>query len=100
MEKCKKNDEYAISTPEDIPFVKMVYEVCNFDSKKVGVKKSASFLTDTSVLKPWFNNVTTIMLGTGEPEMAHQTDEFYYVEKIEESLKIYKKIISKSGEKI
>jgi succinyl-diaminopimelate desuccinylase len=35
-----------------------------------------------------------IILGPGQPEMAHQTDEYCYINKIEKSVEIYKKIIT------
>ena len=87
----------AISTPENHPFIQLVFEVCAFDYKKENVKKSASFLTDASVLTPWLNQAPTIILGPGEPAMAHQTDEYCYVDKIKESVKIYKEIIIKNS---
>ncbi len=87
----------AISTAETHPFMKLVSEVCAFDYTKKGVKKAASFLTDASVLTPWLDNAPTVILGPGEPEMAHQTDEYCYVDKITESVMLYKKIIIKNS---
>ncbi len=93
----KMADLNAISTEENHPFVKLVSEVCTFNYKQEGVKKAASFLTDASVLTPWFNNSPTVILGPGEPDMAHQTDEYCYVDKIKEAVKLYKEIIIKNG---
>ncbi len=88
----------AIATSEDDPFVKMVYEACHIDTSHKGRKKSAPFLTDASVIKPWLGNPPTIILGCGEPSMAHQTDEYCFVDKIEELVKIYINIIKCNGE--
>ncbi len=93
----KMVDLNAISTSEDNPFIQMVSKVCSFNYNQEGVKKSASFLTDASVLTPWLKNPPTIILGPGEPHMAHQTDEYCYVAKIRESVKIYKEIIVKNS---
>jgi succinyl-diaminopimelate desuccinylase len=45
------------------------------------------------VLQQIYGGVPTIILGPGQPEMAHQTDEFCYTAKIEEAVIIYKSII-------
>ena len=90
-------DLNAVSTDEDHPFIKLVSEICRFDYKQEGIKKSASFLTDASVLTPWLNHPPTIILGPGEPEMAHQTDEYCYISKIIEAVNLYKEIILKNS---
>jgi succinyl-diaminopimelate desuccinylase len=92
-------DLNAISTSENHPFLDLVSEICNFDYKQPGIKKSASFLTDASVLTPWLSYPPTIILGPGEPEMAHQTDEYCYVDKIIEGVNIYKEIILKNSKR-
>ena len=88
----------AVATSEDDPFVKMVYKTCHINTSHKGHKKSAPFLTDASVIKPWLGNPPTIILGCGEPSMAHQTDEYCLVNKIEELVEIYKNIIKCNGE--
>jgi succinyl-diaminopimelate desuccinylase len=49
----------------------------------------ATYFTDAAALKPAMGNPPTIILGPGEPDMAHQTDEFCYVDKIEQAEEIY-----------
>ena len=39
-------------------------------------------LTDAAVLKPAYGNPPTIILGPGEPQMAHQTDEYCIAERV------------------
>ncbi len=95
----KLTDLSAISTAEDHPFTQVVSEVCAFDYQQKGVKKAASFLTDASVLTPYLNNPPTIILGPGEPNMAHQTDEYCYVDKILEAVGIYKEIIFENAKR-
>ena len=89
----KMVDLNAISTDEHSSFVKMVYNVCQIDPNKNDCSKSAPFLTDAAVLTPWLDNVPTIILGPGEPEMAHQTDEYCHVQKIKDAVTLYKEII-------
>lgn len=89
----KMVDLNAISTSETHPFIRLVSKICSFDFGQKNIKKSAPFLTDASVLTPWLNHAPTVILGPGELHMAHQTDEFCYVRKIEEVVGLYKKII-------
>ncbi len=86
-------DLNAVSTDEKSEFVQLVYDVCNVDRSDNNFPKALPYLTDGSVLQPAFNGVPTIILGPGQPEMAHQTDEFIYVEKLEKSVEIFKNII-------
>lgn len=88
----------AISTDENHPFVQMVYEIAKNYNCYHRDKKALSYLTDAAVLAPCLGDVPTIILGPGESTLAHQTDEFCYVDKLEESVEIYKSIIIKNGE--
>ncbi len=83
----------AIATSEKHPFVKMVYDICRIGSDSNTFKQTAPYLTDASVLTPWLDDIPTIILGPGEAEMAHQTDEFCYIEKIYQAVELYKEII-------
>jgi succinyl-diaminopimelate desuccinylase len=81
-------------TPEDDPFVKIVYEACCIEKGKNDFPRTLPYLTDGAVLQKYYNNVPAVILGPGEPELAHQTDEFCYIDKLEQAVVIYKNIIS------
>jgi succinyl-diaminopimelate desuccinylase len=83
----------AVSNNENDPFVRHVYQACGMGQKNEGLAKALPYLTDGSVLQPLLGGAPTVILGPGEPEMAHQTDEFCYVSKLKEAVKIYKRII-------
>lgn len=85
----------AISSDENADFVTMVYEACGIASDADGFPKSLPYLTDGSVLQKAYAGVPTIILGPGQMEMAHQTDEFCYVDKLEKAVEIYKNILLK-----
>ncbi|GAA4302287.1 M20 family metallopeptidase [Aestuariibaculum suncheonense] len=85
----------AISTDEDAAFVKMVYEACGISKNVDGFPKSLPYLTDGSVLQKAYGGAPTIILGPGEIEMAHQTDEYCYIDKLQKAVEIYKNIILK-----
>jgi succinyl-diaminopimelate desuccinylase len=87
-------DLQPVSSSESAPFVQLVYSVCN----KEVLRKSLSYLTDGAVLQQLYGGVPTVILGPGQSEMAHQTDEFCYTAKIEEAVTIYKNIILRIGE--
>ncbi len=92
-------DLNPVRTNEAEPFVQMVYAICQ-EENGLGVSpKALPYMTDGSVLQSLYNGAPTIILGPGQPEMAHQTDEFCYIENINQAVNIYKKIILKTGEK-
>lgn len=85
-----------VSTSEEDPFVQRVYDLCQIDRSN-GFPKALPYLTDGSVLQRFYHGIPTIILGPGQPEMAHQTDEFCYVSQIERAVNIYKKLIMENG---
>ncbi len=80
-------------TNDNEDFVKVVYEVCENEEISFNAPISLPYLTDASILQPLYNNVPTVIVGPGEPEMAHKTDEYCYVQKIEQAVRIYENII-------
>jgi len=57
--------------------------------------RGAAYFTDASIFTPALGNPPTIILGPGEPTMAHKTDEFCYVSKIEDATEAYFQIAQK-----
>jgi succinyl-diaminopimelate desuccinylase len=86
-------DMNPVSSNEKDSFVQLVYDVCQIDRSSSMYPKSLPYLTDGSVLQGLYNKVPTIILGPGQPEMAHKTDEFCYTDNILKSVEIYKNII-------
>jgi succinyl-diaminopimelate desuccinylase len=88
-------DLKPVSTKETDPFIQLVYDVCGIDRSGREYPRALPYLTDGSVLQRVYNGVPTVILGPGQPEMAHQTDEYCYLQKLEQSVNIYKDIILK-----
>jgi succinyl-diaminopimelate desuccinylase len=86
-------DLQPVYTDENDPFVRRVYEVCSGKNIKGSLPLALAYLTDGSVLQKYYGDVPTIILGPGQPEMAHQTDEYCYISKIHKAVSIYKNII-------
>jgi succinyl-diaminopimelate desuccinylase len=82
---------------ESQPFIQLVYDVCGVDRTDKGYPKTLPYLTDGSVLQRVYQMVPTIVLGPGQSEMAHQTDEYCYIQKLEQAVDFYKNIILKWG---
>lgn len=57
--------------------------------------RGAPYFTDASALVPGFGGVPTVVLGPGEAEQCHRTDEFCFVRNIEECQAIYAAIIQR-----
>lgn len=55
--------------------------------------RGASYFTDASVLAPAMAGLPTVILGPGEPQMAHQTDEYCLVSRIDQVVEAYRLII-------
>ena len=88
-------DLKPIFTSENDPFVQIVYDVCEVERNRNGFPKALPYLTDGSVLQKFYNDAPTVILGPGQPEMAHQIDEFCYLDKLTQAVNIYKNIILK-----
>lgn len=55
--------------------------------------RTATYFTDAAVLKPAYGNPPTVILGPGEPQMAHQTDEYCMSERVLESRAAFVELI-------
>ena len=82
----------SIATDEKNEWIQSVFKLIEPYLKTHPVAKGATFFTDASALTPAFGYPPTLILGPGEPEMAHKTDEFCYISKLEEGVEIYTEI--------
>ena len=89
-------DLKPVSTPETDPFVKRVYDACHVNGNRDSWSRSLPYLTDGSVLQAFYGGVPTVILGPGEPGMAHRTDEYASVQRLKQAVSIYKNIILNS----
>lgn len=55
--------------------------------------EAAPYFTDASALTPAMGNPPTVILGPGEAAMAHQTDEYCVVDRIDEAVEAYRRIV-------
>lgn len=59
--------------------------------------RAAPYFTDAAALHLALGGVPTVILGPGEPDLAHQTDEFCRVAKIEQAVELYRALIRRAG---
>lgn len=88
-------DLNAVASNERDPFVQRVYRACGIQKGDPGFPKALPYLTDGSVFQTACGGVPAVILGPGEPEMAHQTDEYCSLPKLEQAVKIYREILLK-----
>ncbi|MEU2777120.1 M20 family metallopeptidase [Streptomyces sp. NPDC007162] len=55
--------------------------------------RAATYFTDAAILTPLLGSVPTLICGPGQPELAHATDEWCSVTRLQESSMIHERII-------
>ncbi len=86
-------DVPGVWTEPDDRFAHAVFDVTEPVLGERPQPRGASYFTDASVLAAAYGGVPVVVLGPGEPEMAHQTDEFCYVERIEQAGDAYRTLM-------
>jgi succinyl-diaminopimelate desuccinylase len=86
-------DIEGVFTPASDPWMTSVFDFCEKTNGVRPIEKTVSYFTDASALKPAIGNPPTVILGPGQPEMAHQTDEFCYVDKIVDATQLFSDLI-------
>jgi succinyl-diaminopimelate desuccinylase len=82
------------TAPED-DWVQTVFEVCTRHLGSRPEPRTASYNTDAGNLLRVYSGAPTVVLGPGEPQLAHQTDEYCSIERIRESISIYEELIGR-----
>lgn len=54
--------------------------------------RGAPYFTDAAALTPAYGDPPTVILGPGEMELAHQTDEYCRVDRLEQAVELYVEI--------
>ena len=80
----------AIASEESQAFVQQVYKICGFPTEN---PRAMPYLTDGSVLQAFYRGIPTIIIGPGDPKMAHKTDEYCQVDKLYQAVEIYRDIM-------
>lgn len=75
------------------PWIQSVFLCC---SQYVGavVPRTVPYFTDGSVLAPQSRAFPVVILGPGEPQVMHKTDEYCEVDRLREGVDVYKSILT------
>jgi succinyl-diaminopimelate desuccinylase len=84
--------EPVYTDPGD-PWMESVFEVMTTILGSRPAPRAATYFTDAAALNRAYRNPPTVILGPGEPQMAHQTDEYCVIERIAQSVTAYEEII-------
>jgi len=82
----------GVWTDPQHPWVRQVFELA---APIVGARpevRGAPYFTDASYLTPAYGNAPTVIVGPGELHLAHQTDEYCLVERIEQAADLFTEI--------
>jgi succinyl-diaminopimelate desuccinylase len=86
-------DVDPIWTEPEHPWVQQVFAILEPILGERLEVRGAPYFTDGAALKPALGNPPTIILGPGEAHMAHQTDEYCLISRIDQAVKAYIQII-------
>jgi len=84
--------ESAYTDPQD-PWVQSVFEVRTPLLGERPEPRSISYFTDAAVLTRAYDFAPTLILGPGEPQMCHQTDEYCVVDRLDQAAEANVEII-------
>ncbi len=85
---CTLNASAVASDPAD-QWIQDIFSLLDVPVTDSNNLRGATYFTDGSALAAAYGNPPTILLGPGEPEMCHKTDEYCYTAKIEEAAVMY-----------
>ncbi|HUG76248.1 MAG TPA: M20 family metallopeptidase [Burkholderiales bacterium] len=87
------SDLPAVWTEPEDEWMQRVFEICKPQLGAVPQPRTATYMTDAANLRKVYGGAPTVVLGPGEPQMAHQTDEYCSLERLERSVAIYEALI-------
>lgn len=86
-------DLEAIYSDPSLPWIQQVYDMLQPYLGERPQPKTVSYFTDAAVLKKTYRDIPMLVLGPGEPQLAHQTDEYCLLDRVEQSVEIYSDLI-------
>jgi succinyl-diaminopimelate desuccinylase len=86
-------DVQAIYTDPRDPWIQQVFGVTGRHLGLAPAARSATYFTDAAVLNAAYRDIPICVLGPGEPQLAHQTDEYCLVDRVEQSVVIFSELI-------
>lgn len=85
-------DTPSLYTEPENEWVQQVFEACTPFLEARPTPKTITFSTDGADLKRAFGGPPAVILGPGEPRLAHQTDEWCSMRRIEQSVELFRSL--------
>jgi succinyl-diaminopimelate desuccinylase len=83
----------AVYTDPADPWMRSVFEVMTPILGAAPTPRTATYFTDAAALRQAYGAPPTVILGPGEPQMAHQTDEYCLIERVDQAVAAYEELI-------
>ena len=87
------SDLPAVWTEPQDAWMRRVFELCKPILGAVPEVHTATYMTDAANPRKVYGGAPTVVLGPGEPQQAHQTDEYCSMERIRQAVAIYEALI-------
>ena len=84
--------EAIYSNPEE-PWMKQVFAAHERQTGERPSARTATYFTDAAVLNEVYRNIPICVLGPGEPHLAHQTDEWCSLTRLEQSTDLFRTLM-------
>jgi succinyl-diaminopimelate desuccinylase len=88
-------DTASLYTEPSNEWVQEVFEICAQFLNARPTPQTITFSTDGADLKRGFGGVPAVILGPGEPKLAHQTDEWCSMHRIEQSVDLFRTLMQR-----
>jgi len=88
-------DTPSLFTGPDDEWVQEVFEACTPLLGSRPTPRTITFSTDGADLKRGFGGPPAVILGPGEPTLAHQTDEWCSVSRLEQSADLFRTLMQR-----
>lgn len=85
-------DLESVYTDPQHPWIQEVFEIMQPFLGARPQPRAATYFTDAAALNIAYDTPPTVILGPGEAQMAHQTNEYCVIERIGESVAAYEEI--------
>jgi succinyl-diaminopimelate desuccinylase len=86
-------DTPLLYTEPSDAWVQEVFELCTPLAGARPVPKTITFSTDGADLKRAYGGPPAVILGPGEPQLAHQTDEWCSMERLGQSVELFRSLM-------
>lgn len=80
----------AVWTDPNVPWLAAITALTALEAGQPSDPMAMSYFTDASIFTPALDGVPTVILGPGEPGLAHKTDEYVALSRLEEAVRIYR----------